>query len=337
MNVDPKDPFGERRELGSEVRLQIAGAELVVRSSDRVLIDLAVEAFGSLPRFATEGAVPDLRLQLTLNDREKSWQNKPPPPTPGSGDGLLCGVVDSGNYAIVDPENRRAIVSVSRAMLHHPHLARYELIEFAVLTLAGRALSLVPLHGACVGLGETGCLLVGATGAGKSTLCLLALSGGLQVLSEDSVFVSPRDLSVFGMPNFLHLRPDALGLLDPGPVRDRVSDSPTIHRRSGVEKFAYDYREHCQWKSPLRPKLGATVFLSEKIAEASSALRPLEATDELITRLRSEQPYAAGLPEWSEFSRKISAVRCFELRRTESPGVAVEQLRTMLAGLSGSK
>ncbi len=330
MNIDPRDPFGEHIEFCVETSVHIVGVELAVRSTDQVLVDLVVEAFGNLPVFATEGTVRKLCLQLTINDCKKSWKDKPPPPFLSSADGLLCGVIDSGNFTIIDPENRRALISVSQAMLRHPHLVRYELIELAVLTLVGRALSLVPLHGAYIGFGDAGCLLIGSSGAGKSTLCLLALVDGMEILSEDSVFVSPRDLSVYGIPNFLHLRPDALGFLEPGPIRDRISNSPVIQRRSGIEKFAMDFREGHQSSTPISTRLAATVFLSAEMAESQPALLPLESTDQLLARLVSEQPYAAALPEWSEFSQRIVAAPCYELRRSESPRAAIDQLHSLV-------
>ena len=78
---------------------------------------------------------------------------------------------------------------MSPGMLRYPYHARYELIELAMVTLASRAQSLVPLHAACVGVRGTGLLLIGASGAGKSTLALHALFSGMQLLSEDSAFV----------------------------------------------------------------------------------------------------------------------------------------------------
>jgi serine kinase of HPr protein (carbohydrate metabolism regulator) len=56
------------------------------------------------------------------------------------------------------------------------YLTRYELIEFAVFTLAQRVQGLVPLHAACVGRAGRGLLLMGGSGAGKSTLALHCLA-----------------------------------------------------------------------------------------------------------------------------------------------------------------
>src|SRR3546814_4333811 len=95
-------------------------------------------------------------------------------------------------------------------MLDWPYHLRYELIEFAVFLLAARCQRPVPLHAACVGRGGRGILLLGASGSGKSTLVLHSLLQGLDVLSEDAVFVQPDGMLATGVANFLHVRAAAL-------------------------------------------------------------------------------------------------------------------------------
>jgi hypothetical protein len=59
--------------------------------------------------------------------------------------------MDASNYVVLAPAQRQALVVASEEMLDRPYHLRYELVEFAVFTLATRGLGLVPLHGACVG------------------------------------------------------------------------------------------------------------------------------------------------------------------------------------------
>ncbi len=94
--------------------------------------------------------------------------------------------------------------------MRFPYHIRYELIEFAVFTLAARVQRLVSLHAACVGTGGKGVLLMGPSGAGKSTVALQCLLNGFDFLSEDSVFVAPRSMKATGIANFLHTRADSL-------------------------------------------------------------------------------------------------------------------------------
>lgn len=332
MKSSAGDPFGEDVRARAHARLSVLGGDFDVTATHRAVLDLAVEAFGGLPRHRLGRRPAGLAVHLALNDRPKSWAGggAPPPPVHSSGAGLLCATIDAGNFAIVDTGRRRALVSVSRALLRQPYYPRYELVELAFVALASRVQRLVPLHAACVGLGGNGVLLMGASGAGKSTLSLHALAGGLDLLSEDSAFVSPDGLRVAGVPSYLHLAPDALRFLPPGPLRRSIERSATIERRSGTRKLEVDLRRlgAATARTPFR--LAAVVFLSVRPAVRAQTLEPLGRAA-LVRQLRHEQPYAlrraAG---WNAFERRVAGLPAYELRRTEHPDAAVEQLRGLL-------
>jgi serine kinase of HPr protein (carbohydrate metabolism regulator) len=99
---------------------------------------------------------------------------------------------------MVAPEARSALVVVSPDMLRFAYHTRYELLEFAVYTLAARVQGLVSLHAACVGLGGRAVLLMGPSGAGKSTVALQCLLQHFQFVSEDSTLVMPEAMRVLG-------------------------------------------------------------------------------------------------------------------------------------------
>jgi hypothetical protein len=223
----------------------------------------------------------------------------------------------------------RALIGISPGMLRHAYHARYELIELALMTLASRAQSLVPLHAACVGVNGSGLLLMGASGSGKSTLSLHALTGGMQLLSEDSAFVALESLRVTGVPNYLHLQPRALSFLEAGAMRQQVRRSPMIRRRSGVRKYEVDLRQIGKRIARVPLRLVATVFLSRRAAGRQPALKPL-GRKVLLARLRREQPYASGMSNWRDFERRVVGIPSYELRRTEHPDIAVRALRALL-------
>jgi hypothetical protein len=326
------DPFGERTPASSRARLSVLGGDFAVASTDPALLELAFDAFGRLPKQRFERKPRRFTVQLVLCDSRETWRSGvvPPPPVLSAGAGLLCATVDAGNFAVVDVAMSRALISVSRAMLARPYYARYELIEFAFLTLASRAQSLVPLHAACIGTKGDGVLLMGASGAGKSTLSLHALAGGMQVLSEDSAFVALQGLRVTGVPNYLHVTPAALDFLAPGDLRASIERSPLIQRRSGATKFEVDLRSLRGELARSPFKLVATVCLSHKAAASGPALEPLE-RDAFVARLRDEQPYAMARSNWSGFERCVAALPAYELKRTRHPDIAVRQLKELVA------
>jgi energy-coupling factor transporter ATP-binding protein EcfA2 len=331
-----RDPFGEHARTRSRARFDVLGGDFAVGSTDPKLLALAGDAFGRLPKQRFAGRPPRFTVQLVLNELPQSWaiEQSPPPPVLSAGAGLLCATVDAGNFAVVDVATSRALVGVSRAMLAHAYYARYELIEFAFLTLASRAQALVPLHAACIGADGKGVLLMGQSGAGKSTLSLHALTNGMQLLSEDSAFVAVHGLRVTGVPNYLHLAPAALDFLTPGSLRASIERSPVIQRRSGATKFELDLRgvPGEVARAPLR--VVATVCLSRDGAGRGRALEPLERAA-FVSRLRDEQPYAMGRENWAGFERSIAALPAYELKRTPHPDIAIRQLKELVASARG--
>jgi hypothetical protein len=246
-----------------------------------------------------------------------------------SGAGLLGGATESSNAVFISPRDRAALVIVSPQMLRFAYHTRYELIEFAVFTLAVRVQQLASLHGACVGMHGRGVLLMGNSGAGKSTVALQCLLEGFEFLSEDSVFVAPESMRATGVANFLHVRADSLRWVQAARDLAYIRSSPTIRRRSGVAKLEVDLR-HGGYKlagSPL--KIEAIVFLSARKAGGQPLLQPL-GRSELLRQLTAAQGYAANLPGWSTFKRKLTSVRSFELRRGSHPREATAALRQLL-------
>ena len=245
-----------------------------------------------------------------------------------NGAAFLGSATDTSTFAVLSPVDRTAVIFVSRDMLRSPYHVRYELIEFAVFTLASRAQRLVPLHAACVGLDGRAILLMGRSGAGKSTVALQSLLEGFDFLAEDSVFVAPDSMRATGTANFLHVRADSLKWVE-AKRRALIRKSPTIERRSGIKKFEVDLRrkEFRLAKVPL--KIIGVVFLSPRPRGTGPLLRPL-ASSETLTRLKREQGYGESLPQWVTFSRSLLRMGGFEMLRGSHPAAGAHALRSLL-------
>jgi hypothetical protein len=324
------DPFGERQRLLVRKPVALLGARVRFESNDRRLLELADEAFAGLPPQRLRTA-RDLRIVLQLTAGGSGGRRSEPPPTAMlSGAGLLAGAPATSSFVALSPASGSALVVVPESMLRFPYHARYELIEFAVYTLAARTQGLAALHAACVGKGGRGALLMGASGAGKSTVALHWLLRGLDFLSEDAVFVQPSTMLATGAPNFLHVRSDSLAGLGRARAATSIRRSPVIRRRSGVRKFEVDLRRDGFRLARAPLKLRAIVFLSARGAGKGPLLRPLERTD-LLARLELAQAYAAGQPEWPAFRRGAGALAAFELSRGRDPKDSVDALEQLLS------
>ncbi|HUA80077.1 MAG TPA: serine kinase [Dyella sp.] len=329
------DPFGERRRYPYAMTKPVLGARFRFESTSLALLDVAEAAYGGLPPCQWPDATPEFRIELRLQRRAPCYASEPPPMQMQSGAGVLCGVVDAFNYVVITATERRALIVASEDMLAHAYHLRYELIEFAVFTLATRGLGLVPLHGACVGLGGRGLLLLGASGAGKSTLALHCLLQGFDVLAEDAVFVRPDPLLAVGVGNYLHVQPHALSLVGDDAARRWINQSPVIRRRSGVEKFEVDLRRRAPSGLADAPmQIAGVVFVSGRLSSSIEALlTPIPARD-VLPRLATDQPYATGQPGFERFARHIERLGVYELHRGRHPDESVEALRGLLCDAS---
>ena len=324
------DPFGERSARPHHRSLQLLGARFRFESNSARLLQLVDQAFAGLPRHRLGARLPRLLVRLHLTPRRRRASAPPLPPLNSyAGPGFLCGAIDASNLAVISPAQGSALVVVSPDMLRHAHQLRYELIEFAVYVLAARALQLVPLHAAAVGVRGRGLLLMGDSGTGKSTIALHCLLQGLDLLSEDAVFVAPDGRAATGIASFLHLRRSALRFLRGHAVARRIRSSPVIRRRSGARKYEFDLRRSDYSVAATPLSIQALVFLSRRRAADDCLLVPLAARRR-AARLAAHQPYAVGQAGWRRFENSVAGIRTFELRRGSHPAVAVAALRRLL-------
>jgi hypothetical protein len=326
------DPFGERSHTIARRRLHLLGGRIVFESANPELLRLVDAAYADLPRHRLSARTPELRVGLVLtssSSRRGHRRAEPPPLQMLSAIGFAGGATPSSSFVVVSPRAGTAIVSVPGSMLRFPYHTRYELIEFAVFTLAARSQGLVSLHAACVGRAGRGILLMGPTGSGKSTLTLQCMLQGFEILSEDSVFVAPGRMLATGVPNFLHVQAESLRWLRGTQDAAAIRNSPVIRRRSGIAKFEVDLRRtHYRLaRAPLR--IAAIVFLSPQQAGGRPLLQPLSRS-ELLRRMAIHQAYAANQPGWERFSQRASQLPAYELRRGQHPLEAVQPLRSLL-------
>jgi hypothetical protein len=324
------DPFREQSRQPFSARKQILGGRFLFESNSVALLHVVEQAYGGLPPHQLPVPAQEFRIELRLVLRGASNAIEPPPVRTQSGAGMLCGVMDACNYTVLFPAQNRALVVASQDMLARPYHLRYELIEFAVFTLATRGLGMVALHGACVGRNGRGVLLLGSSGSGKSTLALHSLLHGLDFLAEDAVFVQPTGMFATGVANFLHVQADALRFVDDAGTQRWISTSPVIRRRSGVEKFEVDLRRGYGRPAAAPLEVVGAVFVSRQHADDGHArLHPLPEHD-IATRLAADQPYAAAQPGWSPFVQQLRRVGVYQLRRGNHPRASVDALLPLL-------
>jgi len=324
------DPFHEQTLPVSRVRMHLLGGAFEFECGSAELRRLVDWAYADLPQHKLSKTPLRIRVRVAPAPRaRRRAQADPAPIEMLSGAGLLCGTTGSSDFAVLSSDLRSGLVVVSRDRLRFPYHTRYELIEFAVFTLAARAQGLMSLHGACVGHEGRGLLLFGDSGAGKSTASLHCLLHGMDFLAEDAVFVTPDTMFATGIANFLHVRCDSLRSL-PASSASLIRRSPIIRRRSGVEKFEVDLRRAEFRLAPSPLKVAGVVFISAQPARPGVLLTRLRSR-EALARFKNSQPYAVNQPGWTTFRKRIAAAPAFELRRGRSPAESADALQALLA------
>ena len=310
---------------------RVLGGVFRFESNSGDLIDLVEAAYGGLPAQAFPDVIGEFRVEMHLLPRRTNpWAIEPPAPRIRQEGKRLRADIDASNYVVIDPACRCARVVASEDMLQHAYHLRCELIEFAVFILATRGLGLVPLHAACVGRHGRGLLMLGGSGSGKSTLALHGLLHGLDLLAEDAVFVRPSDLLATGVPNYLHLRSDALDPVEDRAIRGWVAHAPVIRRRSGIRKFEVDLRQGCGRPATRPLALVGAVFVSAQAADHSEVLLTRVGAHVASRLLEADQPHAPSQPGWRRFKREIMGRGIHQLRRGRHPRDSVDALCQLL-------
>jgi len=330
MRVSRVDPFGERPRRTWRRRYRVLGARIDFECDTAALAAVVDAAYAGLPGSRVRSRMPSYRVRLRFMPDEKTGvRGTVPQPRFSSGGGLISSVIDASNYSVVAPALRSALVVASPAMLARPHDLRCDLLEFAVFTLVARDQPVLPLHAACVGRRDRAVLLLGESGAGKSTAALQCVLAGLGVLAEDVVFVEPRRLTVTGVPNYLHLRLETPRLL-PAAVARRIRRAPVIERRySGVRKYELDLRGTASGELRLPARLVAVVVLSRKVSRGGGLVHELPAR-ELLRVLDRDQPYARSRPAWRTLRAALRRLPTFRLERGAAPADTATALAALL-------
>jgi hypothetical protein len=334
------DPFQERGSRITRGRMRLLGCDFEFETDSPELRRIVDWAYADLPRHKLSTTVPRLKIRIARapSDRGRGRKAARSAEIPRiemlSGADFLGATTSASDFVVLSPAQRTGLIVVSPRLLRSEYHVRYELLEFAVFTLATRVQGLVGLHAACVGRGGRGLLLMGDSGAGKSTAALHCLLRGFEFLSEDSVFVAPDSLLATGVANFAHVRRDSLRFV-PQEAQALVRRSPVIKRRSGVEKFEIDLRRR-EFRPARRPlEIAACVFMTaERAAGAGAGPGSLASSlrrGELLARLGAAQPYAAHQPGWMRFRQRLTGVPAFELRRGAHPEQTVGELEKILA------
>jgi HPr Serine kinase C-terminal domain len=237
------------------------GFPVLVKSNDSTVIKAAEVSWGG---FKQRFEVPPLEVRFVISE---SASRRPPVPVFRAQSNLMTMVADARNFACCDLAAGFGFAYLTKAAAAHKNYLRYYFLDAMVYTLLDTR-HLVAVHAACVEMNGHGVLLVGDSGAGKSSLSYACTQRGWTYISDDSVslVLHKTGRSVLGNPQTIRFRPSAWSLFPELKGRKELrNNKPTVeietkllrHIQTAFE-CAVDYIVFLnrQNSEPERPHLG---------------------------------------------------------------------------------
>ncbi len=292
----------EARQPHSESALRFAplGIPAAIIADDSALLDAAIANFADL-RDDTDA---DPRIVIRLRRNELATANVG---FAVSVKGSCLTIEGQGVGGHADAATGRAECRFSSGYRHDSRILPEigETLLLFLLTRSGR----VPVHAACIVIGETAILLAGRSGCGKSSLALAAQRQGLPVLSEDTTYVElEQRLRIRGWPGAIHLN-----------LADAPEGEFPQRRRGGRTKAAVS-------------RIPAMPFAERAVLVAIEPGRKLELerveADRLLAQLPAAEPgFDLLAPQVEKAMAAVAEGGAWRLTLNDSPGDAVSLLR----------
>jgi hypothetical protein len=218
--------------LFASVSLRVLGLSLRVESNSPRVIAAAHDAFGGEDTDESAGkADAHIRINVRPGRADDGGPVSHGVPRPE-----LLLLSSAGCHGYGDAMLGEAVAEVGEGLVDDREHFRCGVLEALALFMLARR-DRDPLHAAAVVRGGAALLLAGPSGVGKSTLVYAAACAGLEILSEDAVFLQLDPFRVWGMPRFVHLTPASVRFF---PELEGVRPKLLAN---GKTKLALDLRE----------------------------------------------------------------------------------------------
>jgi len=269
------------------------GFPVLIKSNDSSVIRAAEISWGAFKR---RFGVPPLEVRFLIS--EATSRRRPPVPVFRAQSNLLTMVADAHNFGCCDLAAGFGFACLTKAATAHKNYLRYHFLDAMVYTLLDTQ-HLVALHAACVEMNGHGVLLVGDSGAGKSSLSYACTHRGWTYISDDSVSLILRRTgrTVVGNPQTIRFRPSAWSLFP------ELKGRPELRNGKPTVEIGTEHLRHIQ--TAYECSVDYIVFLNRQEAQLERAhLEPVPG-EEAIRRL-SGTPFP---PELAVQEDRLAAVQ----------------------------
>jgi hypothetical protein len=205
------------------------GFAVQIKSNEPAVLRLAEQSWGSYQQRFRETPI-EIRFLVS----EYLVRRRPLAPAFRAQANLLTMVADAHNFACCDLAAGFGFACLSKGTVLNRAYVRYHFLEAMVYTLLNTR-HLVAVHAACVIKNGHGVLLVGDSGAGKSSLAYACMRRGWTYVSDDASSLLRRRTGrvVVGNPQTFRFRPTAFSLFPELQGQTKVRNGkPTVEIRT---------------------------------------------------------------------------------------------------------
>ena len=223
MDTAVSDPLRAFLPLPFRHVLYPYGFPVQIKSNEENVLRLAEQSWGTF-----EQRFRDAPIEVRILVSDSLMKRRPAPPVFRAQANLLTMVADAHNFACCDLAAGFGFACIARGT--NKDYVRYHFLEALVYTLLDTR-HLVAVHAACVAKDGHGVLLVGNSGAGKSSLAYACMRRGWTYVSDDASSLLRRKTGrvIVGNPQTFRFRPTAAILFPElqGPMKVR-NGKPTV-------------------------------------------------------------------------------------------------------------
>ncbi|MBA3912593.1 MAG: hypothetical protein H0X25_01750, partial [Acidobacteriales bacterium] len=206
-----------------------------------------------------------VQLRLGVQEGSGETQQELTIPTCRGYAHLVAMVADAENHVTCDLQSGMAFGWVTEAAAAQRGHLRYHFLEAAALILLV-AKYLTPIHAACVSLGDSGVLLCGDSGAGKSSLSFACAQRGWTYVTDDGSYLvrDSHDRTVVANPNLIRFRSSAKSLFP------ELGDQDITRRLNGEFGIELRTQEIPGLRISSQPRIDHVVMLRRRSGAAPS-------------------------------------------------------------------
>jgi hypothetical protein len=284
------------------------GRPVVVVATEARLLAAVAQAYGAWRQASPADGAP---IRLALEAGEEDW-------TGGEAEVVVDGprlrLTGAGIEGWADATSLSAFCRIPQGLERDAALLASEATDTLLLFLLTRS-GRIPVHAAGVCCGDLALVLAGPSGSGKSTLSLAAMARGLQILSDDTVYIQLQPgLRIWGFPRPVHVFP-----------ADAPRFTPASRLRKGKLKAAVPVPEP---QAPPVAERAALILLQRGEAVSIERVEPAVAARALA---RLEPGFDLLAEESAAAAKALAAPGAWRLTLGHDPAVAIERLLQRLA------